>query len=57
MSEKNTEKKSEPVDNSRRKVVGKLAYTVPTLISLGIVSEVHAQIGSPPCPPQNPNCP
>ena len=45
---------------SRRKLLGdmgKLAYVAPTLTLLSVVTNnAHAQIGSPPCPPSNPNC-
>ena len=45
---------------SRRKLLGdmgKLAYVAPTLTLFSVVTNnAHAQIGSPPCPPNNPNC-
>jgi len=45
------------VDQGRRKALGKLAYTAPAFIALGHIKEVSAQLGSPPCPPNNPHCP
>jgi hypothetical protein len=45
---------------SRRKLLGdmgKLAYVAPTLTLLSMVTNnAHAQVGSPPCPPNEPNC-
>jgi hypothetical protein len=45
---------------SRRKLLGdmgKLAYVAPTLTLFSVVTNnAHAQIGSPPCPPNEPNC-
>jgi hypothetical protein len=45
---------------SRRKLLGdmgKLAYVAPTLTLLSVVTNnAHAQVGSPPCPPSDPNC-
>jgi hypothetical protein len=45
---------------SRRKLLGgmgKLAYVAPTLTLLSMVSNnAHAQIGSPPCSPNEPDC-
>jgi hypothetical protein len=47
---------TENVNNSRRKVLGKLAYMAPTLIALGHIKEVNAQFPSVPCPPNKPGC-
>ena len=45
---------------SRRKLLGdmgKLAYVAPTLTLLSVVTNnAHAQVGSPPCPPNEPDC-
>ena len=45
---------------SRRKLLGdmgKLAYVAPTLTVLSLVGKnAHAQIGTPPCPPEQPDC-
>ena len=62
---KNSKDRAAPVDGivdkGRRKAVGKLAYSAPSLIALGLVSDVQAQgLGAPPAPPcggGGPPCP
>ena len=45
---------AETVNHGRRRAMRKLAYAPPTLISLGLIKEASAQLGSPPCVPNDP---
>ena len=46
---------TEKINTGRRQAMGKLVYTPPTLISLGLISQASAQLGSPPCVPNDPS--
>ena len=56
MQKQNKEEKAstEKINTGRRQAMRKLAYTPPTLISLGQINQASAQGSTLPCPPECP---